>query len=199
MVVLNVKAIVTNALCRPDKMAKKAKPAEVPREGVNTRITRDLREKLDAAAAAAGRSTGSEIERRLERSFRFRDELLDVLADPRTLNAAVVIAMTWMDFEDTTGLPWYKNRETLLAAQSSAMSVLSSWRSADGETIERPEDAERVRDERDKMARMLGITLADRMKHRVSKRDVPEEVHGVISSLGANLFGEHPSSKRSGT
>ncbi len=50
-------------------MGKKSEPADTPRKGVNTRITDELRRRLDAAAEASGRSVGAEIEHRLEASF----------------------------------------------------------------------------------------------------------------------------------
>lgn len=50
-------------------MTKRSEPAPSPRKGINTRITGILREQLEAAAAAAGRSLGAEIEHRLLASF----------------------------------------------------------------------------------------------------------------------------------
>lgn len=52
-------------------MGKKSLPAETPRKGVNTRITDDLRTRLEASAQENNRTLGSEIEHRLELSFKF--------------------------------------------------------------------------------------------------------------------------------
>lgn len=51
-------------------MGKKSEPAETPRKGVNTRITDDLRLRLERSAAHSNRTVGSDIEHRLEASFK---------------------------------------------------------------------------------------------------------------------------------
>jgi hypothetical protein len=51
-------------------MGKKSEPAETPRKGVNTRITDDLRLRLEKSAAHSNRTVGSDIEHRLEASFK---------------------------------------------------------------------------------------------------------------------------------
>lgn len=50
-------------------MPKRSEAAPTPRKGINTRITDDLREQLEAAAETSGRSLGAEIEHRLLASF----------------------------------------------------------------------------------------------------------------------------------
>ncbi|MCJ2020506.1 hypothetical protein MKK84_24265 [Methylobacterium sp. E-065] len=51
-------------------MGKKSEPVETPRKGVNTRITDDLRLRLERSAAHSNRTVGSDIEHRLEASFK---------------------------------------------------------------------------------------------------------------------------------
>ncbi|TXN14696.1 hypothetical protein FV219_03250 [Methylobacterium sp. WL122] len=51
-------------------MGKKSEPAESPRKGVNTRITDELRAKIEKSAAHTNRTVGSDIEHRLEASFK---------------------------------------------------------------------------------------------------------------------------------
>jgi hypothetical protein len=60
-------------------MARK-KPMEGKRYPLNMRTTKEMREKLERAARASGRSLVGEVEYRLERSFD-RDEVVRLVAD----------------------------------------------------------------------------------------------------------------------
>ena len=60
-------------------MARK-KPMEGKRYPLNMRTTKQMREKLERAARASGRSLVGEVEYRLERSFD-RDEVVKLVAD----------------------------------------------------------------------------------------------------------------------
>lgn len=55
--------------------AGRPRKAEIKRHPLNMRTTKDVRERLEAAAGAAGRSLAQEVEFRLERSFH-ADDLL---------------------------------------------------------------------------------------------------------------------------
>jgi hypothetical protein len=171
------------------RMAKKSKVAEVPREGVNTRITKELREKLDAAAEAGGRSVGSEIERRLERSFKFKEELLSLLDDERTFHAAATIALTWLELETITGRKWYDNHKTLIAAQASAASVVGAIRGTDGSTANKPADGPDLNAEIVNQLRLLGSLNFEKLR-RIKKQDPSSTISEAASLLGATLFDE---------
>lgn len=110
-------------------MAKKSKPAEVPREGVNTRITRELRDKLDAAAAASGRSVGSEIERRLERSF-VPDTaiLLEWAGDHKTLSIMTTMLNAWKMLSMATNKPWHDDVDSIEAARHAANLIIDLFK-----------------------------------------------------------------------
>ena len=72
-------------------MLKKVADGAGKRVPLNMRTTQDLRSKLDAAAAASGRSLAQEVELRLERSF-------DAAADQRAIIREEVRA-AFMDHE----------------------------------------------------------------------------------------------------
>jgi hypothetical protein len=55
-------------------MARKPKPASGKRYPLNMRTTRELRERIIAAAHTSGRSLVQEVEYRLERSFEKEDQ-----------------------------------------------------------------------------------------------------------------------------
>jgi hypothetical protein len=55
-------------------MARKPKPEAGKRYPLNMRTTRELRERIIAAAHASGRSLVQEVEYRLERSFEKEDQ-----------------------------------------------------------------------------------------------------------------------------
>ncbi|MCJ2042972.1 Arc family DNA-binding protein [Methylobacterium sp. J-078] len=169
-------------------MAKKSKVAEVPREGVNTRITKDLREKLDAAAEAGGRSVGSEIERRLERSFKFKEELLALLEDERTFHAVAAIALTWMEIETITGRKWYDSHKTLIAAQAAAGSVVGSIRGADGSTASKAADGPELSEEIVSQLRLLGMLNFEKVRRRTKKEDSISTIDEAAILLGSTLF-----------
>jgi len=169
-------------------MAKKSKPAEIPREGVNTRITKELREKLDAAATAAGRSTGSEIERRLERSFRIKDELLALFEDERTLHAVSAIAMTWIALENATGKPWYHNKDTIEAAQHAAHSIVGMLKPARDAAV--VSETEKAVDEvaKSEAKRRLGMLLAEHVRRRIRRDPFDDDIDAAAISIADSLF-----------
>lgn len=167
-------------------MAKKAKPAETPREGVNTRITRELRDKLDAAAAQSGRSVGSEIERRLERSFSVKAEILELFQDEATSTALSAIALSWYSFKIITNRDWYEDVSTLLTAQAAAQTILSHFKSLSGESISgasekiSPEEVPNIIS----LGALLGEVTRDRIKNRPGDKALPSAV-----ALAETVFG----------
>ena len=61
---------------------------------INLRIPAELKERVEAAAAANKRSMNAEIAERLEESFRLKvDETITVVPDPEALQEAMAFAM----------------------------------------------------------------------------------------------------------
>jgi len=84
------------------RVKSRGRPPLPPEEGkrvpLNMRTTQDLRDKIEAAAKAAGRSIAQEVEIRLERSFHddgMKSDLgrIETAAKEASANAAAVISM----------------------------------------------------------------------------------------------------------
>jgi hypothetical protein len=77
-------------------MPKRSARGEGRRKAVNTKVTDVIREKLDEAAAAAGRTLSNEIERRLESSFDREDVFFEIFGREHvSLLKAVVDALRY--------------------------------------------------------------------------------------------------------
>lgn len=63
------------------KRSTRTPSGEPKRQPVSTKITPDLRARLEAAAAAEGRTLGAEIERRLMASFEPREDLRAIVRE----------------------------------------------------------------------------------------------------------------------
>lgn len=162
------------------------KPRRVP---VSTKITPELRDRIDAAATAAGRTLGNEIERRLERSTRFKEELLDILEDERTLVAAAAIAISWSSIETITGRKWYSSVDTLLAAQASAHSVMGIMRAEDGNSISGA--PEKINQDQSANIIALGSALAETTRNLI--KGLPNEgAANTAIALAEIAFGHPP-------
>lgn len=172
-------------------MARKSKAAEIPREGVNTRITKDLREKLEAAASAAGRSVGSEIERRLETSFKFKEELLALFEDEKTFSAVCAVAMTWISLENVIGRPWYSDKDTLEVAKVSAASIIGALKTTS--PAPPPAEGSALDDDARAAARIhLGVLLSGKVQRMARKQPVDSGWDDALAALGGELFSDLP-------
>jgi hypothetical protein len=98
------------------------------------RVQRSVHEKLQAAAAASGRSHSEEIERRLEQSFEFNDLiesvalkmadqtqqlLAEAVGGPQNFSIALALGRVFAHVEDVRGQSWRESEEvqTEIAAQ----------------------------------------------------------------------------------
>lgn len=100
-------------------MARRVEGDEGKKSVLNTRITDDLRSRLEAAAAASGRSMAQEIELRLESLFDPVNEQLLNISTHQTKSSLVIRALVSVfasvDF-DKDGVPSYLSRAGLAAA-----------------------------------------------------------------------------------
>src|SRR5262244_1528635 len=110
-------------------MAKRGRPARgeffEKRSNLSTRITSELRKRLDEAAQDSGRSLSQEIEMRLVRSFDEQDNLTvkNFGRQPYTYSIFRISAEIVKDVEAWTGGYWLKDRFTFDIA-TDAMSAL---------------------------------------------------------------------------
>jgi hypothetical protein len=80
-------------------------PFEYKRRMLTTRITDDIRTKLDAAARDAGRSLSQEIEMRLEGSFQAKGQLREALELTLGPQVAALVLMMGFAMRDTARWP----------------------------------------------------------------------------------------------
>jgi hypothetical protein len=80
-------------------------PFEYKRRMLTTRITDDIRTKLDAAARAAGRSLSQEVEMRLESSFQAAGQLREALELSLGPQVAALVLMMGLAMRDTARWP----------------------------------------------------------------------------------------------
>lgn len=98
--------------------------ADGRRHSLNTRTTKQLRDRLEAAATASGRSLAQEVEARLEKSFAEEDILLRVFGTPHDMLLLRTIAAALSQIQGTTGTLWSRDRETLRQCQMAVEQIL---------------------------------------------------------------------------
>ena len=163
-------------------MAKKAKPADIPREGVNTRITRELRDKLDEAAAKSGRSVGSEIERRLENSFLIPEEFYRLLENKATSRVLWLIAQSWEVLEILMEKRWYEDQDTLAAAKSSAAAIVGALQPQTVLPAIPPTELLNIRDiDLELIGKRSSEFITSRLAGTPLSSDFPAEVKGLLA------------------
>ena len=82
------------------------------RKTLSTRITSDLRDRLDKSADESGRSLSQEIEFRLEQSFRAEDAYYREFGDKSLYMTMRWFALTLDEAQQITEKPWKKDEET---------------------------------------------------------------------------------------
>ena len=99
---------------------KRKRPGRPPRgeyvdkrKTLSTRITSELRDRLDKSADESGRSLSQEIEFRLEQSFRDEKALYREFGDKSLYMTMRWFALTLDEAQQFTEKPWKKDRETL--------------------------------------------------------------------------------------
>ncbi len=101
-------------------MPRKAVDGAVRTTSLNLKTTKELRDKMEAAAVASGRALTHEVEARLNRSFDF-DYLM---GDSETALLVRAIAATIRRFEVTSGKKWIEDFDTQEAAFEAATRVV---------------------------------------------------------------------------
>ncbi|MBA9069875.1 hypothetical protein FHR71_003636 [Methylobacterium sp. RAS18] len=158
---------------------------------VSTKILPDLRDRLEAAATAGGRTLGNEIERRLERSFLFKEELLALFEDEKTFSAACAVAMTWISLENVIGRPWYSDKDTLEVAKVSAASIIGALKTTS--PAPPPAEGSDLDDDARAAARIhLGVLLSGKVQRMARKQPVDSGWDDALAALGGELFGDPP-------
>lgn len=82
------------------------------RSQFNTRLSSDLKQRLEAEAQAAGRSLSEEIEIRLGRSFSREEDLYDRFGGVGIYRLMLLLATTLQNVEEITGEKWYEDHQT---------------------------------------------------------------------------------------
>ncbi|MGA0595152.1 TraY domain-containing protein [Enterovirga sp. CN4-39] len=94
-------------------MPKRVVPeGEGKRVPVMSRTTKELRAKLEEAAAASGRSLGQEVEYRLEQSFARPPSTTELLGGPGPALLAKLVAVTTQAVQAQTGASWETDPRT---------------------------------------------------------------------------------------
>ncbi|QNP43754.1 Arc family DNA-binding protein [Sphingomonas daechungensis] len=99
------------------------KAKEPKRHVVTMRMSETMRERINGAATANGRSVSQEIESRLERSL--QDEMLLGGSETTILAKLVIGAVALIETE--SGKPWNEDRMTWEAVNSAVRTILTSF------------------------------------------------------------------------
>ncbi len=94
------------------------------RKTLSTRITSELRDRLDKSADESGRSLSQEIEFRLEQSFRDEDARYREFGDKSLYMIMRWFALTIAAAQQITEKPWKKDRETFRIATNALWTML---------------------------------------------------------------------------
>ncbi len=145
---------------------KRKRPGRPPRgeyvdkrKTLSTRITSELRDRLDKSADESGRSLSQEIEFRLEQSFRAEDAYYREFGDKSLYMTMRWFALTLDEAQQITEKPWKKDEETFGIAANALWTMLRKGM---------PESGAGLPDKRaDRMGRRLGENFMKRiMKDR---------------------------------
>ena len=96
------------------------------RYALSMRTTKELRDKLDQAREASGRSLAQEVEARLEQSFQWEETEYRHFGDRGTYRLMALVAMTLGLVETVTGKHWSKDPQALVEAKSAVNAFLDS-------------------------------------------------------------------------
>ena len=94
------------------------------RKTLSTRITSDLRDRLDKSADESGRSLSQEIEFRLEQSFRDEKALYREFGGQKTYNVMRFLAQIPYFAEQMTRQSWLEDRETFQIVMKAIETIL---------------------------------------------------------------------------
>ncbi len=109
------------------------RPGKTKRASFTTRLTADLKQRLERDAAAEGRSLSEEIESRLERSFHVEEERYREFGSELTFHFMKLLSAAVTMTETATGKKWLGEgsaMETTMAALAAMNGILHAYGSA---------------------------------------------------------------------
>ena len=90
---------------------------------LNMRTTKEIRDKIEAAAEASGRSLAQEVEYRVEHSFRDEEALYEQFGDETTYNLMRWFALTLKLTQQMTQKSWKTDSKTFLIAMEAIKTI----------------------------------------------------------------------------
>lgn len=178
------------------KRSPRARDGEPKRVPVSTKLLPALRDMLEEAAAAEGRTLGNEIERRLERSFLYREIMAERLGGDRAVGALEAIAQSWKLIKLMTRQEWWETHENLRMAQVSAQSVLELVKTANGDPLYKQDLAGSLSEigkqlDRSQLATMLAHVAINWQRGKYDDDDALNRV----TDFANQILGDEPVSK----
>ena len=122
---------------------------------LSTRITPGLRERLDRAAALSERSLSQEIERRLDRSFRDRDAVVDAFGGTHNYAVMRVLGSAIGAAETIKGTTWVEDLDLFREIEAMVLKILAAYGVAVRESPS-PSRADERPDLKDMMSALAG-------------------------------------------
>ncbi len=153
-----------------------AGPYEGKRKTLSTRITPELRDKLEAASKASGRSLSQEIELRLDRSFETDVQLHEAFGGEHLYALARMIAAILALIESTSGKTWKTDRQTFEEVKA----VIDKTLEALGPTAPTAPNDQKLLDYADSLGEVITSTVLG--KGEGSRRHTSEAAMLVLRS-----------------
>ena len=122
---------------------------------LSTRITPGLRERLDRAAALSERSLSQEIERRLDRSFRDQDAVVDAFGGTHNYAVMRVLGSAIGAAETIKGTTWVEDLDLFREIEAMVLKILAAYGVAVRESPS-PSRADERPDLKDMMSALAG-------------------------------------------
>jgi hypothetical protein len=171
----------------PSMMAKRGRPPRgefaEKRSNFNTRITDQLRQRLDQAAKENDRSLSQEIEMRLVRSFSGEDDprISSFGKQPSTYAIFRLAAEAVKDVEAWTGGYWLNDRFTFELAVAAISAVLTSF-TPEGD-VSPPDTFPTAPDLTE------WPDLKDLLRSRLAEQSIPELAYPIAAAAVARMQG----------
>lgn len=174
------------------KVARGGRPPRGPYSGkssaISTRVTADLRKRLDRAAARSDRSLSQEIEHRLDHSFYEEDALTDAFGGPHNLTLMRVLGAAAAAIEVRCGKTWVEDPRVLRDVRALATAILTAYEAV---AIESPASPPL-----DNVLPLEDI-LADLFGHKFPRHDAPP-FHPVAAAFVESPLGKIVEKTKSG-
>ena len=106
------------------------RPSKAPQKGARNslglRVTAEMKNRLEAAAAASGRSQSQEVEFRLEQSFRKEDDGIAALGGSEQHALFRMMAAAAVIIENRTGKSWSSDWKTSIAVRNAWKELIAA-------------------------------------------------------------------------